>query len=328
MFTINKIFELMDKQGYTQQALSDYLGIKKSVISEWKSGKSKSYRKYLNQISDFLGVNVDYLLEDERRNSAIQKFGFCYTDAEINEQKALSRNKISSGNLSDEEIINEAINIYKALFSRSLIGSNYSLQHVNFEDYCAMMLNQEQRAVYGALSDEKFTWLKNKLIERFGCKKGIDNGTYYTLSEKSNIVMKKIPYSESGTTLIPLVGRVAAGYTCHAEENIVEYIHTDSSRMKQGYAYFWLQVKGDSMQPSLLEGDLVLVQKQETLEGKCYAVVTVDGEDGLVKIVDIENNKITLISVNPYYPPRVFEKEDMNRVRIIGKVVQIRRDLI
>lgn len=140
--------------------------------------------------------------------------------------------------------------------------------------------------------------------------------------------LTKIPYTEEGTVLVPVVGRVAAGYSCHAEENITEYIRTDGEVLKNGYNYFWLQVKGDSMQPSLMEGDYVLVQMQDTLDRECYAVVTIDNEDGLVKIVDIQSKKITLTSVNPYYPPRVFEKEEMNRVRIVGRVIEIKRILV
>ena len=137
--------------------------------------------------------------------------------------------------------------------------------------------------------------------------------------------ISKIPYTEEGTVLVPLIGKVAAGYSCHAEDNISEYIRTDGSSLKTGYDYFWLEVKGDSMEPELHEKDLVLVQEQSELDSECYAVVTVDNEDGLVKIVNIDTSKITLTSVNPYYPPRVFEKEEMNRVRVVGIVVESKR---
>lgn len=135
----------------------------------------------------------------------------------------------------------------------------------------------------------------------------------------------KIPYSEADCARVPLIGRVAAGYSCLAEENISEYILTDSDILKDGYDYFWLKVKGDSMEPELHENDLVLVQEQDTIDSECFAVVIVDNEDGLVKLLKVEQNRISLISINPYYPPRIFEKEDMNRVRIIGKVVEIKR---
>lgn len=140
--------------------------------------------------------------------------------------------------------------------------------------------------------------------------------------------LKKIPYNAEGMELIPLVGKVAAGYNCHAEENITEYIRTDTDSLKTGYDYFWLEVKGDSMEPTIQEGDLVLVQEQDTLDSDCFAVVIVDNEDGLVKKVCIDSGKVVLFSINPYYPPRTFEKEDMNRIRIVGKVVEVKRRLV
>ena len=129
----------------------------------------------------------------------------------------------------------------------------------------------------------------------------------------------------ANTRPIPLVGRVAAGLSCHAEDNIEGYILTDSEILHEGYDYFWLTVKGDSMEPELHDGDRVLVREQETLDSECFAVVRIDGEDGVVKRVRVEPERITLTSVNPYYPPRVFEREQMNDVAIVGKVVQSKR---
>lgn len=171
-------------------------------------------------------------------------------------------------------------------------------------------------------------WLSAKKYPRMDKIEMLAN--YFNIN-KSDLIeerapkISKIPYTEEGTVLVPLIGKVAAGYCCHAEDNISEYIRTDRSSLKTGYDYFWLEVKGDSMEPELHEKDLVLVQEQSELDAECYAVVTVDNEDGLVKIVNIDTSKITLTSVNPYYPPRVFEKEEMNRVRVVGIVVESKR---
>ena len=129
----------------------------------------------------------------------------------------------------------------------------------------------------------------------------------------------------ANTKPVPLVGRVAAGLSCHAEDNIEGYILTDCNKLKEGYEYFWLTVKGDSMEPELHSGDRVLVREQETLDCECYAVVRIDGEDGVVKKVRIERDRITLTSVNPYYPPRIFEREQMNDIAIVGKVILSQR---
>ena len=124
---------------------------------------------------------------------------------------------------------------------------------------------------------------------------------------------------------VPLVGAVAAGQGCFADDNISEYIPTDRDILKEGYEHFWLEVKGDSMEPELHEKDLVLVRKQDTLDKECFAVVNVDAEDGVVKLVNIETERITLTSLNRYYPPRVFVREEMNRVRLIGPVLEVKR---
>ena len=79
------------------------------------------------------------------------------------------------------------------------------------------------------------------------------------------------------------------------------------------------------MEPELHDGDRVLVREQETLDSECFAVVRIDGEDGVVKRVRIDRDKITLTSVNPYYPPRVFEREQMNDVAVVGKVISSQR---
>jgi len=45
-----------------QKELTEYLGLKNVAFSEWKSGKSKSYRKYLIEIAKFFDVSLDYLV--------------------------------------------------------------------------------------------------------------------------------------------------------------------------------------------------------------------------------------------------------------------------
>ena len=126
---------------------------------------------------------------------------------------------------------------------------------------------------------------------------------------------------------VPIIGRVAAGLCCYAEDNITGYVQTDRDILKEGYEHFWLCVKGDSMEPELHERDLVLVRKQETLDSECLAVVRVGDDDGVVKLVNIEPERITLTSLNRYYPPRIFTAEEMNNIHLVGKVLEIKRRL-
>lgn len=69
MEILNNIVLQMKKIGKKQKELTDYLGLSKNTFTEWKGGRNKSYMKYLPQIADFLGVSVDYLLDDGNKKS-------------------------------------------------------------------------------------------------------------------------------------------------------------------------------------------------------------------------------------------------------------------
>ena len=127
---------------------------------------------------------------------------------------------------------------------------------------------------------------------------------------------------------IPIVGNVAAGYTALAETDIIGYELVDTSVLTDGYEYAWLRVKGDSMSPLILEGDLVLIRLQDEVDSGDLAVVIVDEEDGVIKRVRYSTNRVTLVSENSDdYPPRVFQGKEINRLRIWGKAVEIKRKL-
>lgn len=62
---LDRIISLLGKK--EQRELTDYLGLKKTAFSDWKSGKSNSYRKYLIEISEFFNVSIDYLVYGKER---------------------------------------------------------------------------------------------------------------------------------------------------------------------------------------------------------------------------------------------------------------------
>lgn len=133
-----------------------------------------------------------------------------------------------------------------------------------------------------------------------------------------------IPIDEE-FVMIPVVGRVAAGLSCFAETNIVDYEPVTKSTIIDGEQYAFLRVIGDSMYPVFMEGDLVLVRCQSAVDSGRYAVVTIDEEDGVIKKIVYGKDFIELQSINPMYPPRRFEKEEMMRIRVFGVVKEIKR---
>lgn len=64
------------------------------------------------------------------------------------------------------------------------------------------------------------------------------------------------------------------------------------------------------MYPIFIEGDLVLVQCQPSVDSGNYAVVVIDDCDGVIKKIVYSDNFIELHSINPMYPIRRFEGAD------------------
>ena len=46
--TMQRIISELEMQGKNQTKLADYLGVTSNVITDWKSGRIKSYSKYLH----------------------------------------------------------------------------------------------------------------------------------------------------------------------------------------------------------------------------------------------------------------------------------------
>lgn len=138
---------------------------------------------------------------------------------------------------------------------------------------------------------------------------------------------KKTNYEPVHVFKIPILGRVSAGRGCLATEDIEGYDIYSKEDISPSEAYISLRVVGDSMRPKICEGDRVLVRIQPSIDSGRYAVVIIDNEDGVVKKVDYTPDSITLISENPYYPPRKFTGTEVQRIKVVGQVTKVVRDL-
>lgn len=124
---------------------------------------------------------------------------------------------------------------------------------------------------------------------------------------------------------IPVLGRVKAGIPMTAIESIIDYEEISQKQAQTG-EFFGLQIKGDSMEPKISEGDVVIVRKQETVENGEIAVVLINGDDATVKKFYKTDAGIKLVSTNPTYDPFFFTPDEVNTlpVIVIGKVVELR----
>ena len=124
---------------------------------------------------------------------------------------------------------------------------------------------------------------------------------------------------------VPVLGDVAAGIPIEAITDIVDYEEIDAAMASSG-EHFGLRIKGSSMEPRMMEGDVVIVRKQDTAETGDTVVVLVNGDSATVKKIKYGSDGISLIPTNPAHDVQFYSAADVERlpVRVIGKVVELR----
>ncbi len=122
---------------------------------------------------------------------------------------------------------------------------------------------------------------------------------------------------ESQALTIPLLGRIAAG---HPIEAIPDQENLNIAEFLLGPGRFALLVQGDSMiDAGILDGDTVIIRRQETADDGDIVVALIDDESATLKRFHRRvGNKLELAPENKSLRPLVFEA---HRVRIQGVLV-------
>jgi repressor LexA len=124
-------------------------------------------------------------------------------------------------------------------------------------------------------------------------------------------------------TGLPLIGQVAAGAPLLAEENIEEYVATPQVAGGDAGEYL-LRIRGESMKDAgILDGDLVVVRRQESArDGEIVVALVGEDAEATVKRFFQESDHIRLQPENPTMEP-IRSRE----VQVIGKVVGLMRSI-
>ncbi len=123
-------------------------------------------------------------------------------------------------------------------------------------------------------------------------------------------------YAESP---VPVVGTVRAGYGALAFE---EDYGVEMAPVKDPDNYFYLIVKGDSMEPRIHDGDYALVRRQPTLSNGELGVMVFGEGEGTLKRYLQRGNAVVLQPFNPAYDELIIRGEELEDLYIVGKVVE------
>lgn len=150
-----------------------------------------------------------------------------------------------------------------------------------------------------------------------------DHETLSKLSEHFNVsidfLLGNVVAAVCDEYPIPIIGTVKAGFGALAFE---EDYGTEYAKVKNPENYFFLIVKGDSMEPRIHDGDLALVRRQQTLENGELGVVVYGEGDGTLKKFIRRGNAVILQPFNTSYQPQILIEDDLNSLHIVGKVVE------
>lgn len=187
-------------------------------------------------------------------------------------------------------------------------------------------MSQEEFGKIAGVSDKAVsTWENGKKEPRMGAIQKI--ALYFNIN-KSEIIddaeASRIPVSG----MIPIVGKIPAGYPVLAEENIEGYMPT---MVKNPNEYFYLRVSGVSMiNAGIPDGALVLIHKQQCAENGEIVACRVNGDEATLKrFKPVNNDTVVLMPENPDFQPIIVSGKDFKSgyAEIIGVAKQVTTNL-
>lgn len=123
---------------------------------------------------------------------------------------------------------------------------------------------------------------------------------------------------------VPLIGSIACGTPILAEQNIKSYIGVPAAWR----ADFALECHGDSMSPTICDGDVVCIRSQPEVEQGQIAAVRI-GEEATLKHCYYQNGVVQLIADNPAVcPPMVYTGQQLEEIEVEGLAVGFCRGLV
>lgn len=163
--------------------------------------------------------------------------------------------------------------------------------------------------------------ITTETIERLAFAMNIDPSYLFNLSIDYEGVEKnegvKVPIFEEKQLSIPL----------NVVEEVLNYEELTSELANTG-TFFALKIHDKSMEPKLLEEDIVIIRQQNTVENGEIAVVLVNGKKASIKQIIKQDNGIILNGFNSsLYPPVFYTNQQIEElpITILGKVIESRR---
>lgn len=147
---------------------------------------------------------------------------------------------------------------------------------------------------------------------------------YFILQETEGVYQVK---EAKKTIQVPVLGSIPAGVPVEAVQDVIEWIEIPESWERGGRQHFGLLVKGVSMFPDYMDGDIVIVRQQATCDNGDDCVIIINDHEATLKRVHLLEDGIELEAVNRMYGRKKYDIGEVKTlpVSILGVVVEQRR---
>lgn len=158
-----------------------------------------------------------------------------------------------------------------------------------------------------------------KIADFFGVTVG------YLLGNEEQEEQKEKPSEKPKALVVPVYGEIAAGIPIEAIEEVIDYEELPADWEAKG-EFIALKIKGDSMAPRILDGDVVIIRIQPDVENGEIAAINIGGDAATLKRVKKTDAGLYLVSNNPAFAPMFFTPAEVRQlpIRIVGKLVELR----
>ena len=151
---------------------------------------------------------------------------------------------------------------------------------------------------------------------------------YFSINKSDLVESKDNIILNDDVVQIPLLGRIVAGYPEEMFSDVIDYIGVPSDMIKGNKELFALKTKGNSMQPTFIENDILIFEKTSDGESGQFCAVTVNGNEATFKKVVKMDKGIMLQPLNLEYESKFYTNDEIENlpVKIIGILKQVRRN--
>lgn len=302
------IRRIRKKKGFSILKLREATGLSKSTISEVENNKSKPNVRTLEKIADALDVSVDRLTGEALSciiENRLEEIG-------VTLQELAEKSKVPLAFLR---------NLDDVVPGNEIDGGEQCYSYVSA---IAWILDLPASQLRAALARQEAPVYDG---ERFTPEEAFRD------DYESNVAHSRVREELSPIRIpneahrIPVLGSIPAGTPVEAVEDIIGWEEIPEDWLSGDREYFALLVRGDSMYPEYIEGDVVIVRRQSACDSGDDCVVMVNDKDATLKRIHICEGGIELAALNKMYGKRKFTNEEVLSlpVTVLGVIVELRR---